>query len=339
MYLGTETQNLDSADKVVVFSDLHMGDGGRNDDFKANSNLFYFLIKEVYQEKGYTTVLNGDIEELYRFKYSKIHKAWEEIYQVFNQLNKCGKLHKIVGNHDTALHLENTPFQLKDAIKFKYNNNHIFIYHGHQVVNNIFERHKKLNAFIFKYLANPFSIGNYTVPLESDKKFKTETGAYLYSSKKKVLSIIGHTHRPLFESMSKRDTLIYTIDTLVRKFPQADQKEQKELEKEIKKNKKELDDLLSKDNSFTLRNSLYNKKLVVPSLFNSGTVMGKRGITAIEIQNGKIALVYWFDKRKSNRYLDYLNVDVENVPGTLFYKAVLKEENLDYIFSRIRLLS
>jgi len=84
---------------------------------------------------------------------------------------------------------------------------------------------------------------------------------------------------------------------------------------------------------------LYNDKLLVPCLFNSGSGIGKRGFTGIEIKNGRISLVYWFDKNLSSRYLDYNGIKTKNLNGTDYYKAVLKSEPLSYVFTRINLLT
>jgi hypothetical protein len=44
---------------------------------------------------------------------------------------------------------------------------------------------------------------------------------YGFSSRRKIVSIIGHIHRPLFESLSKIDTLKYRIEQLCRHYPLA----------------------------------------------------------------------------------------------------------------------
>lgn len=39
----------------------------------------------------------------------------------------------------------------------------------------------------------------------------------------------------------------------------------------------------------------------IPCLFNSGCVIGKRGVTAPEIEEVNIRLVHWFDSRISKK--------------------------------------
>jgi uncharacterized protein (UPF0128 family) len=83
---------------------------------------------------------------------------------------------------------------------------------------------------------------------------------------------------------------------------------------------------------------VYDDRLIVPCLFNSGTITGKSGFTGIEIKKGKIYLVYWFDEQKSQKYLHYESTKVKPLVDTSFHKAVIKKDSLNYIFSKIKLL-
>jgi len=84
---------------------------------------------------------------------------------------------------------------------------------------------------------------------------------------------------------------------------------------------------------------IYDQGVVVPCLFNSGACIAKKGITALELEDGRISLVYWFDSNRTTKYFNYNGYVPEKVEGTSIYRVVLKSEDLDYIFSRIRLLS
>ncbi|MEM6831785.1 MAG: hypothetical protein AAF551_14840, partial [Bacteroidota bacterium] len=77
----------------------------------------------------------------------------------------------------------------------------------------------------------------------------------------------------------------------------------------------------------------------IPCLFNSGTVIGKRGITCLEIEGDKIRLVHWFDKSISKKYLTHSGYEPQRLEGTNFYRMVINEESLQYIFTRINFLS
>jgi len=341
IFKESPTVNLSKEDKIVIFSDIHIGNGGRNDDFLQNSDIFETILLENYLEKNYTLILNGDIEELYKFSFKNIFNRWKKIYEIFEKFKNNGKLFKIVGNHDYKIYYSRShPVnkQLHRAIKLNYEGNLIFIFHGHQTA-GWFEQYSTFISYLLKYLAVPLGMKNGTIPLDSEKKFKTEIRSYVFSKAKKIISILGHTHRPLFESLSKKDDLTIKIERLIRKYPKADNTKKRKIEKLIKKYKLELENINEKDNRFFLRSGLYDEKILVPCLFNSGSVIGKRGSTAIEIKDGKISLVYWFDVKRSQRYLDYKGVKVKQLKETDYFKATLKEQSLDYIFTRINLLA
>ena len=81
-----------------------------------------------------------------------------------------------------------------------------------------------------------------------------------------------------------------------------------------------------------MRGTLYNSPLLLPCLFNPGCCIGKRGLTGLEIADGRIALVHWFDSDRSDH-------SGEPLAGTPFRREVLEQESLDYLFTRVRLLS
>lgn len=154
-----------------------------------------------------------------------------------------------------------------------------------------------------------------------------------------MVSVIGHTHRPLFESLSKADRLKMQIETLCRQYvKETDEGQMKEIKKTIKSHKKELKKIFRKKKHLEQEAHLYNAILHIPCLFNSGTAIGKRGITCLEIENNQIRLVHWFDEHLSGRYLNKRGYDPELVDRQGHYRMVLNEESLDYIFARIKLL-
>lgn len=61
LYDKVQQINITDDDKFVIFSDIHLGNRGRKDDFLHNSELFIRVLKEHYLEKGYKLILNGDI--------------------------------------------------------------------------------------------------------------------------------------------------------------------------------------------------------------------------------------------------------------------------------------
>ncbi|MFY0601202.1 MAG: hypothetical protein JXR03_16115 [Cyclobacteriaceae bacterium] len=340
LYSEAPEFKLRKRDKWVIFSDLHMGDGGSTDDFKANSDLFAKVLRDHYLKEEYGLILNGDVEELQRFSLNKISKQWGEVYDVFDRFAVDDKLLKTIGNHDLELSvMENNPFQYKllDAFKLKYKKNDLFVFHGHQASKK-FHKHNKAIGFTLKYLANPLGIKNYSVAHDSNKQYKIEKRAYGYSAYNKIASVIGHTHRPLFESLHKVERLKYKIEELCRELAHMKVPDNKIIEV-IKTNKKDLKKYYKNNADTNFQNYVYNTIFHIPCLFNSGCVIGKRGMTCLEVEDGKIRLVHWFDKRISKKYLHKSGYEPEALGGTDYYRMILNEETLEYIFTRIKLLT
>ncbi len=339
LYDRTPVQRLTEKDQYVIFSDLHMGNGKHSDDFAPNSELFLRVLGEYYYPKPYGLILNGDVEELQRFSLDSIMKRWERVYELFSRFEGEGRLDRLFGNHDMALKSIRSPkIAVKEALRFDYRGDEIFLFHGHQTSIR-FEVYNDWFGFVLKYFANPLRIKNYEVSHDSEKRFRVEQRVYNFASSAKLLSIIGHTHRPLFESMSKIDTLKFEIERLIRKYPKSAPKKKPDIERRIREYKAELLKAQADRNNEASAASLYRENLVVPCMFNSGCVLGKRGMTALEIDRGQMRLVHWFDRKRSEKYLSYEGFHTEKLPKSDFYRVIIKEESLDYIMSRIRLLA
>lgn len=336
----SETIPLDNTQKWVIFSDLHVGDGSSTDDFRTNSHLFLTALKDFYNKKDYGLILNGDVEELQRFSLKKITTKWPDLYQTFELFSKKDKFIKTIGNHDLELeYKEKVPFKeyLKESIKLNYKNDNIFVFHGHQASKK-FQKHNELIGFTLKYFANPLGIKNYSVAHSSKKQYNIEKRVYHYSSYNKIASIIGHTHRPLFESLHKVERLKYKVEQLCRDFSQHNQNEGK-ISEAIKLLKKDIKKYYKENTDHNYQSYVYNAAFHVPCVFNSGCVIGKRGMTCIEIEDGNISLVHWFDKKISKKYLQQSGYEPTELPNTDYYRMVINKESLDYIFTRIKFLS
>ena len=334
-----ETLTQDS--KWVIFSDLHMGDGGTTDDFKRNSDLFRQSLKKYYCKNDFSIFLNGDVEELQRFPVKKIYRAWKDIYDLFDRFSEKTSLIKTIGNHDLELRFEeHNPFDYKttEGYKFHYGDEDIFLFHGHQASKK-YQKHNELIGFTLKYFANPLGIKSYSVSHDSKKQYNIEKRVYHFSSYYKRVSIIGHTHRPLFESLHKVERLKYKIEQLCRDYSKGGNSEIDSIKNSIKAYKKELKTYYKENKDTNYQNYVYNTIFHIPSLFNSGTVIGKRGMTCLEIENGMISLVHWFDKNISKKYLQQTGYQPTSLEDTDYYRMVINRESLDYIFTRIKFLS
>jgi UDP-2,3-diacylglucosamine pyrophosphatase LpxH len=341
LYNDSPEIELGRRHRLVVFSDLHVGNRRRGDDFAKNADLFMSVLEQHYLDLGYTLILNGDIEELLRFSLGEIESRWSDLYALFGRFYGEQRLYKIVGNHDIALPLSREyPFAniLIDGLKIRHSGDVLFLFHGHQA-SSFQTRFNVLVGLTLRYLARPLGIKNYSVSRSRFRKYKTERRVYAFSQADRIASLVGHTHRPLFESLSKVDALRFRIEQLCRQYTTARAREKRRLSEDIRRHKEELEQIYRRKGEPQSRRGIYNSKLLVPCLFNSGCCIGKRGITAIELTDGEIALVHWFDKNLSQKHFDLVDERPQQMGDSDYYRVVLNQDSLDYIFTRIRLLA
>jgi predicted phosphodiesterase len=336
---SAEVVDLSSGGKALILSDLHMGDGGRGDDLNRNGELILDVLEKRYLSEGWDLVLNGDIEELQRFRLPSIRRKWAAMYRIFDRFAEKGKLHKILGNHDEDLVLEHGyPYPLYEAIRIETGVLPIFVYHGHQA-SHIYSNYNGLVSASLRYVLAPIGVRNISASRSPRRRFHVERRAYDFSLKNGLVSIIGHTHRSLFESLSRFDYIKFEIERLCRDYPLAGGDERGRIEGEVRALRVELAKLKRKERRRSLQESLYGDELPVPCLFNSGSAIGKKGATALEIEDGNISLVYWFTEGQGKKFVNRGGYRVETLEGTDRRLAKINSDRLDYVKARIELLA
>lgn len=331
--------DISAGGKVIIVSDLHMGAGSR-DDLNRNGDMLICLLEEYYFKNGWILILNGDVEELQKYSLDDIRERWAGLYRVFSLFARENRLYKIIGNHDELLVLKrfgSYPFPLHSVVKINTGTVPAFVYHGHQL-SKIYTRFSRLLSWSVRYILKPIGIRNITGARSPHKRFYIEKEAYGFSLANHCLSIIGHTHRPLFESLGRFDYIKFEIERLCQNYPSSQGEARTQIENEVIALRKELGKLKRKERRDVLRQSLYGDELPVPCLFNSGSALGKKGINAIEITNQDIALVYWFTEGKSKKFVTRGGYDIESIPGRPYQRAVINHNKLDYISAKIKLL-
>ncbi|HOW45255.1 MAG TPA: hypothetical protein PK919_08805 [Candidatus Aminicenantes bacterium] len=339
LYARAPIVRLGADDRLAVFSDLHLGDGGRDDDFAANARLYQEALSRYYSPRRFLLALNGDIEELARFPLAAIATRWLGIYACWQEFAGRGALFKLAGNHDLSLlrrRAADLPFPVGESLRVEIGEKRFWLFHGHQVsrLDWVFQT---LGALLLRWVLHPLGIGNYTVARSSRKRFNVEQRAYRYGRSRRIATCIGHTHRPLFESLPRLDAVKIEIESLVRRYPEAPAEEKPALGQRLARLKREHVELQRREGR-PGREGLYGEGPLLPCLFNSGCGIGSNGVTAVEIDVRRVRLVYWFDRRRSEKYIAAEGYEPERLGDGDFYRVVLKEEDLDYIFTRINLL-
>lgn len=337
---------LDRNSRVLIISDLHMGNGGRRDEFRRNADLVRSVLGQYYLPEKYSLVLNGDVEDLFKFPLESIAGRWRDIFDLFVRFQQNGFFWKIFGNHDGDLFEEKEngyrlAGHLLESIKFQYGEEILLLFHGHQASILLWETYPMVSHAVIlflRYIAKPLGIRNFSMAYNSRRRFAIEKSIYEFSNHAKIVSIIGHTHRPLFESLSKVDHLNYQIEDLCRAYPSSGEAERQAIREHITALKEELTACFRQGKRIGLRSGLYNN-ITIPSVFNSGCLIGKRGITALEIDGDRIRLVYWFNGKQSRKYRSDRSTRPQQLGSSNYYRIVLNEDSLDYIFTRIHLLA
>lgn len=323
--------------KVLIISDFHMG-SGRRDDLHPNGEIIKKILEDYYFKDGWYLVLNGDIEELAKFSLRDIRAEWAGMYRVFDRFAAEGRLYKTLGNHDEDLIFERYyPYPLYNAMRIETGLIPVYVYHGHQS-SRVYTDFNKLVRLSLRYFFKPIGIRNIASARSPHRRFHVERQAYNFSRKNNCISVIGHTHRALFESLGRFDYIKFEIERLCRDYPESSGADKERIAGEVENLRMELGKLKRSEKRDGMRDSLYGDEFPVPCLFNSGSAIGKKGINAIELDNKNIALVYWFVEGRGMKFVSRGWYKVEKLTGSNYCRSVLNQDRLDYVKAKIELL-
>ena len=283
--------------RVIILSDQHRGARDGSDDFGI-CEASYLAALDYYNREQFYFINLGDCEELWENTMFSIAKCNKALYTAEGLFIKRNAYCKVFGNHD--LFWDNDPlssYWLKKiygkvirifaGVLIRVNMNstaylEIFCTHGHQgdkqSDGNVFS--KWFVSYVWGPLQNLLGI-NINSPSANDN-LKTLHNMYMYdwsAAQEKILLITGHTHQPVFNSLTHLERLYQRLDK-ARNL--GDAEEVQKISDEIPRRKREYN---------FVNHSLDNMK---PSYFNSGCCCFDDGtITGIEISEGCIRLVKW----------------------------------------------
>jgi predicted phosphodiesterase len=307
---------------IIVLSDQHRGTRDGSDDF-AICEQSYLAALEYYDREQFYFINLGDCEELWENTIFGIIKHNQPLFDRERLFIERNAYCKVFGNHD--LFWDNDPLApaylkkiygrsipIFDGIVMRANlsaNEYldIFCTHGHQG-----DRQSDGNAFskwFVSYIWGPLQglLGININSSSANDNLKTLHNMYMYdwsADQANVILITGHTHQPVFNSMTHLERL---YDQLEKARHDRDEDAIKKIETEIPRRKQEYDFV---NHSF---------KDMKPTYFNSGCCCFDDGtITGIEISGGFIRLIKW----------SLMNGQPERI--------VAEEEKLSGIHARIR---
>jgi len=289
-----------STGKFIIFSDQHKGGRNGADDF-LNCETNYLAALDHYYQNGFHLVVAGDCEELWENTLHAVRKGHAAAFEKEKQFIPKNAFIKIFGNHD--LYWENDPFapfvlrQIYDdevpvyegvvlETEIQGQKVRIFCTHGHQG-DKVSDGNWFSKWFVSRVWGpvQSFLKINPNTPAY-DASLKTEHNAIMYewsSEQDHLFLITGHTHQPVFESLTH-------IERLYRQLLFARQVHH---DKMIHTIQNEI-----RARNFSLEDISPNYLSLVPTYFNTGCCCFSDGdITGIEIEHSCIRLVKWHAKK------------------------------------------
>lgn len=291
--------------RFIIFSDQHKGAKNGSDDFMfAEQN--YLNALGYYNQNNFHFISLGDNEELWENTLAAVKKNNIPSFEKEKLFLQRKAFIKVFGNHD--LYWNNDPFAgwqlkkiygeevktyegviLQSTIGDKQMN--IFLTHGHQGDGQ--SDGNKFSAWVVGAIWAPLQSYldiNPNTPAVNDH-LKTEHNRMMYEwseAQKNLILITGHTHQPVFASLTHLEKL---YQQLIAAIAANNTAESEKIKKEIAWRKQEYNH--------------YEQHLNItkPSYFNTGCCCFSDGdITGIEIADGRIQLIKWsYDKNKKSQ--------------------------------------
>ena len=282
-------------DKFIILSDQHKGARDDADDF-ALAEKNYLAALDHYNSNNFYYINLGDSEELWENLLITVKRHNKNTFEKEKLFINRNAFAKVFGNHD--LYWDNDPLAqvnlmeiygkairiyegmvLQTRINSKPLN--IFMTHGHQgdlqSDGNWFSKWFVSNVWgpVQAYLRiNP------NTPSNNDdlKTIHNEMMSEWSAKQTNTLLITGHTHQPVFQSLTHIEMLYLELDK-AKKI--NDQKNIDSLQRQI-------------DERHLKGDTTLNFKGYRPTYFNSGCCCFDDGdITGIEVADGCIRLIKW----------------------------------------------
>jgi len=309
------------AGKFIIFSDQHKGGGNGADDFMVCAPAYLHAL-EHYNREGFHLIVSGDCEELWENSWTSVRKAHAQSFERECAFHKRGAFTKIFGNHD--LIWDNDP--LAPVYLRSVYGTDVPVYEGALLRTTIGGRqfdllcthgHQGDEASDGNWFSK-FFVARIWAPLQAWLEINPNTPAYdatlksLHNSlmyewsaaQQQLLLITGHTHQPVFESLTHLERL---YRSLLHARAASDDVAIAATEAEIRKRK------------FQYHSVGENYLSLKPTYFNTGCCCYANGsITGIEISEGALRLICWTRS------------------GTAFVRSVLEEAPLEELAAALQ---
>ena len=306
--------------RIVIMSDLHKGACDDADDFMPARNN-YLEAACYYNERQFTCVALGDVEELWENDIGAVFKNNRENFFAEKEFIKDNRYYKVFGNHD--MYWANTLLPNTKWLKKMYGTEipvyegliielegtgfplRLFLTHGHQG-----DAQSDGNRFSKWFVANVWS----RVQAYLDVKINSPSDDFLLRNKHNIMMyewslkhpstilITGHTHKPVFASFNHLEKLKQELANAVQK---NDMQKAAEVETEISRRQQEY-------------STLSVREMKKPSYFNSGCCCFNDGdMTMLEIEDEQIRLVKWYYENGVGKRKELQSAPLTEIAGQI----------------------
>jgi predicted phosphodiesterase len=293
-------------DKFIVFSDQHKGARDGSDIF-AKSEGNYLAALDHYYKEQFIYINLGDSEELWENLFVTVKRHNKATFEREKLFINSDRFVKIFGNHD--LYWGNDPLAAVSLLQIyekairvyegavlqtKVNNKplSLFMTHGHQ--GDLQSDGNWFSKWFVSNIWGPLQAYlqiNPNTPAYSNQ-LKTDHNRIMYewsSERKNMLLITGHTHQPVFRSLTQLESLYSSLESAKKANDTA----------KVAAIEKKITALHLKGNTQPDFNGYLD------TYFNTGCCCFNDGdITGIEIADGCIRLIKWsYHKNVSQRII------------------------------------
>ena len=289
--------------RLIIFSDQHKGQGDGADDFAACKRAYHAALGH-YLEQGHRLMILGDAEELWECRPGAVVGHYADTLAIERQFHLQGRYVRFWGNHDdewreatsVAQHLEPVfaGIRILEGLNLEVTDGDatlgtLFLVHGHQGTfdSDTFGRWSRLFVrLIWRNIQRLTRWRVNTPATDFDLRAAHDRAMYDWAaSRRGVVLIAGHTHRPVFTSKTHGQSLQSQMDALLAESADADP----ERAERVVALRAELEWVRAEG-------GIEGPSAAKPSYFNSGCCCFDDGdITGLEIIGGNIRLVRWPD--------------------------------------------
>lgn len=298
--------------KYVLFSDMHLGDGGKADDFHRNEKALERAL-DYYRLFGYRLILLGDIEEFWQFDVEQIRDRYNHtIYQKIRQFGD-ENIFRIWGNHDSewrayddpATTKQEKPMGAPEALLIGDSDRGVcvLLLHGHQGSTES-DRASWFSRFWVRLFKNVESAASWLKLYGHQSAAHSQIAKdyerifYSWAKKNKIIVICGHSHRAIFASRSYIEKLEEQIRQLQWQVLHNKSLTNQQRNWKIGEIRKKTIELGGEELKNRRIDPTEPGRKPRPCYFNTGCTLYTDGITAIEIADDEIRLVKWHRRVK-----------------------------------------